>query len=1018
MKKFQIVDSEEGIESLSRRMTQVGAFAFDTETNTLKVAGPNRDLAVVGISISWGELDNYYIPLGHRRHEDLGRNIDMEFFVARMKPVFEREDVKIAMWNGKFDMHVMARLGIIVRTNDLFDGMVASFLIYEDAPHGLKDSALEYLGIKPEKFRDVVAGVPNEVKKEFGLKAANKATFDLTLIDESAPYALADAFNTWQLCLGLPELLEKEGMLKIFNSMYMPILRTVFQMEEFGVGVDVEYLDKMTAEINEDIEKLRFGMFRLAGAEFNPGSSQQLAELFFGYVKPDGKKKANANQHILSKSFGFPVIARTDGGSPSTGADVIWKLSKMAFKDSRKRQGAETAKLLLEHKRLDKLKGTFLEGLKGKLYGDGKMHPNFNIIGTVTGRFSCIAEGEEVALVGERKPIEQVEAGDIVYCYDDEKNLRIRPVLAVIDQGKRDCVEVRWVSRGSHDAGRLVCTPDHRLRLANGEWVRAGELRPGHVLAHLRVSANRKRPRLYGWGGICDEEQRVIKREWFGCADSCGMAIHHIDRDTANNRVYNLRLMTCQEHARMHGIERAAAGQIKTAHLVAYCPYAGARSGRDNPQYRAETADALVQMVHNAKGKICDVPMDFDTFKIKCVEMGVDYRKVAAEYRTFWRDVDDDTFIRAFYSCKGVPYAISRALNIGRWKVSARIEKLGLCYNHRVLSVVPVGPRRVYDLSVEEHHNFIASEVNVSNCSDPNLQQCPRSSGDEEDKYKIRALFRGSEYLALTRNGLERRRKRIISVDYSNLEMRCLAHWSKDENLLEMFAQGHDSHGSTAVNMFGLDCAPDEVKKKHPSLRQAAKTINFMLMYGGGANRLYESLLEDRDAPIDLGSREYTSLYGVRTGKEVAQAYIDRYFASYSGVAAFIRNQKKFAHRHGFVYTVLKRKKRLGAINGHDHEQAAYCERLAVNAAIQGTAADITINAQNRIGADPWFAAHGCNMLMQVHDELVFECPEKYEKEAIRRIRRYMEHPFGDSVELNLPLVADAGSGMNYWEAK
>jgi hypothetical protein len=84
----------------------------------------------------------------------------------------------------------------------------------------------EYLDIRPEKFKDMVASVPNDVKKEFGLKASNKATFDLTLIDESAPYALADAFNTWQLYKGFPELLEKEEMLKVFNSMYAPAIQT------------------------------------------------------------------------------------------------------------------------------------------------------------------------------------------------------------------------------------------------------------------------------------------------------------------------------------------------------------------------------------------------------------------------------------------------------------------------------------------------------------------------------------------------------------------------------------------------------------------------------------------------------------------------------------------------------------------------------------------------------------------------------------------------------------------------
>ena len=306
--------------------------------------------------------------------------------------------------------------------------------------------------------------------------------------------------------------------------------------------------------------------------------------------------------------------------------------------------------------------------------------------------------------------------------------------------------------------------------------------------------------------------------------------------------------------------------------------------------------------------------------------------------------------------------------------------------------------------------NIIGTDSGRLSCSSPNLQQLPKA--DEEDKYQIRSLFIGS----VDEN--TGKRKKIVALDFANLEMRVLAHFSEDKNLLEMFENGSDTHGSTAVNMFNLDCTPEEVKKKYPHLRQAAKVLNFLLMYGGGASRLYEQLKSDHGHPVDLGDKEYLEAYKVRNGLDVAQIYIDKYFETYSGVAKFIRNQKRFAHKYGFVYTLLKRKRRLPDINSSDFKAQAYCERLSVNSAVQGSAADLTMSAQNRVSSDPWFEDNGVYMLLQVHDELVFECPEELVEECIAKVQHYMSHPFGDNVSLNLPLRADADFGDSYQEAK
>jgi DNA polymerase-1 len=246
----------------------------------------------------------------------------------------------------------------------------------------------------------------------------------------------------------------------------------------------------------------------------------------------------------------------------------------------------------------------------------------------------------------------------------------------------------------------------------------------------------------------------------------------------------------------------------------------------------------------------------------------------------------------------------------------------------------------------------------------------------------------------------------LIALDFSNLEMRLLAHFSKDPLLLKTFHNDEDAHGGTAVNMFQLPCTAKEAKKLYPHLRQIAKTINFLLMYGGGATTLYDTLAEE-DA-VDENGDPIT--------KAKAQEYYDMYFEAYKGVKSFIGDQKRYAHKHELIYTLIARKRRLPGINGKDYKTVSYLERLSVNGCIQGSGADIMMMCQPVIEFCDELAKLGCTMRLQVHDELVFNCPDKNIDKAIAIIKNFMEHPLPK--ELNVPLRADADSGKSYAEAK
>lgn len=401
IKRYYVIDNLMKLEELSRRMMTISEFAFDTETGSLTnnratglaVRGENEDLLCVCITISWGDYDNYYIPLNHRRAEDKDRNLPESLVVKKLQPVFDRDDVTVIGAHLKFDLHVLNRIGFKFKeTMKQFDVLLAMWLVNENVTGGLKGLSQHYFKYPQEHFSEVVNSVPSDVKREFGLKGTQKATYDLVAIDDGKDYALDDSFQTWNLYLYALDMLEVEGMTDIFWKHSMPFSKCLYKMEKRGVTVDVERLDKMSAEIEEDLKSLLYDMTEILGEEFNPSSNVHLAEILFGYVK-EGK------EFQFSRTFDFPVQSKTNTGAPQTNALTLYKLSKMNYKNVRKREGVEFVNLLMEYKRLEKLKSAFIEGLREQIYEDGKVHPSFNQTGTDSGRISMSSPKQNWALV-------------------------------------------------------------------------------------------------------------------------------------------------------------------------------------------------------------------------------------------------------------------------------------------------------------------------------------------------------------------------------------------------------------------------------------------------------------------------------------------------------------------------------------------------------------------------------------------------------------------------------------------
>ncbi|PRY04789.1 DNA polymerase I [Paraburkholderia sp. BL25I1N1] len=283
-------------------------------------------------------------------------------------------------------------------------------------------------------------------------------------------------------------------------------------------------------------------------------------------------------------------------------------------------------------------------------------------------------------------------------------------------------------------------------------------------------------------------------------------------------------------------------------------------------------------------------------------------------------------------------------------------------------------PRMVNATTGRVHTNY-AQAVAVTGrlaSNDPNLQNIPVRTGEGR---RIREAF-------IAPPG-----HKLVSADYSQIELRIMAHISGDESLLRAFSQGEDIHRATAAEIFSV--TPLEVSNDQ---RRVAKVINFGLIYGMSSFGLAANLGITRDA---------------------AKLYIDRYFARYPGVARYMDETRVSAKAKGYVETVFGRRLWLPEINGGNGPRRQAAERAAINAPMQGTAADLI--KLSMIAVQNWLEASniGTRMIMQVHDELILEVPDA----ELSDVRKRLPELMCGVADLKVPLVAEVGAGLNWEEA-
>ncbi|MDP9409856.1 MAG: DNA polymerase, partial [Actinomycetota bacterium] len=749
--------------------------------------------------------------------------------LSPLKEVLEDGPVKAAH-NGKFDYQFLRALhGISL--SPVFDTMLAAQVL-----DGGNYSASYSLEAVAERYLDEPLD-----------KSEQRSDWTGELSDRQLEYAARDAAVLLPLRERLAQAIAAEE-LGLVSKIEFAAVSSLAEMELAGIKLDLARWKELEKTVRERRDRAALelevhfpepeGVLPLEGLgpRLNLNSPQQITDAF--------------------RSLGIDL--------PDT---KVWTLLKVDH---------PAAKALLHYRELQKKLGTYLETYPKFIHPKtGRIHANFLQCRVPTGRLACVARGTLVEVARDQSkdfagvPIERIKAGDLAYTYDENRRLTLRRVLWAGKTGRKEVLGVRWRSGSHKRQGVLEVTPDHEIRLSSGEYVRAENLRPGdRVLALGRDTSGWGYARIYatGYPGPMREHRFVFE----AINGYLPEHVHHVDENKLNNLPENLSGMTNSEHVGHHVNGRM--DEAERARLTEIARESWARNrdrrlrslkrGEESGRWLGLDRDWMEAVLWENAGKptaFRDVHgIDYATAQ-KYLEMhGIDWKTIAENFTRRGELID-----RAFYEetrKRMQEFGFDAGLKASgissrRWKkIKARFEAVDVVpNNHEILAIERTGKFvDVYDLEVEDTHNFIAGEICVHNCTNPNVQQIPH-----EDEF--RRCFVAEEGNTL------------VIADYSQIELRILAEVSEDPAFVRAFQKGEDLHRLTAATMYGVTM--EEVTKDQ---RSAAKRINFGLMYGRGA----------RSLSAQLG-----------TDEERGRQLIDEYFANYPKVQRFLQRTANRATR-------------------------------------------------------------------------------------------------------------------------
>jgi len=620
-----------------------------------------------------------------------------------------------------------------------------------------------------------------------------------------------------------------------------------------------------------------------------------------------------------------------------------------------------------------KLLSTYVPLLEKGVKG-GRICPYWNVL-VNTGRSSCVAKGTKIEVLRDVSkypdgiPIEDVREGDLVYTFDDAGALTLKKVLWAGKTGHEEVVRVCWRGQGNHHSGHVDLTPDHLVRLSDGEWKAAGKLVRGDSVCALHRGVSRGYARMWATGvGEIGRENAFV----FECiTGTVAEHVHHKNGNKLDNRIENLEGLTASYHTSLHSSNPSDEMREKRAEAMrarwrdnreqylATCP-----RGENHRCWLGLTEEWVYEELWKHQGKptkVCEEHgIDYATFQKHLEIHGIDFYGIARAFNARGEVVDDESWVRATRNTIE-QHCLSSAeirrlvgMSYYRWAGLQRKYGYDVPYNHKVTRVVRLKKTvDVYDLTVEDTANFMANEICVHNCGRPNMQNQPRKPG-------VRECF-------IAREGYV-----WLDVDYKTAELCSLAQvcidWFGYSDMGDAIRAGRDLHLDFAAKMARISY--DEAKqrldagdKMMKTLRQQAKAANFGYPGGMGAKTFVEN---DRKQPKPVGFTEDQA-------RDLKYAWMD----AYSEMDAYFKTNGKIVQEYGDYATYEQ------LYSGRLRGGVGYCD--GCNTMFQGLTADgakealwlVTVDCYTNEKSPLW----GSFPIIFVHDEIIVETPE----EALRK---------------------------------
>lgn len=918
--------------------------------------------------------------------------------------------IKWILHNGKFDLK-FARYHKIPYSGIYHDSLVASPLIDENLPHSL-NFCLERNNINYGAYDTKLW---KYVSKDKDKKSKKTYQFIPPLLIEK--YLGIDVDGARRLYFVQVEQLKKENISEHFYKLKMPSLRDIIKSEYKGVKFDRKLILKSSRVVQKTQDKLLEKLFTITNnREFNPNSDKQVVNYMIdaGYPFKRLNVKENANGYSVASA----------------------ELQKfLAFK-----KWSEFPQLILNTKKLAKIKGTYIDGKEGDggmiqyLDDKNRVHANYNIWTPVTSRYSCFAKGTPIEIVRDHSerpivPIEEVQVGDLAYCYDNNEKLTARRVKKVFNNGRKEIVRLHWASAGGR-TGYVDMTEDHKVRTYEGLYIPANELVRGERLLFLSRKSGSKYQHINYKGGS-ESEHRFICRELNGEYPS-DYHVHHKDHNHLNNLPDNLEAVHPFKHKSEHAREwsskeefkRRSSDQLKSQWEAD--PKFGRRYGENHPDYKGWSKYKLLKIILKSGCVMKNTGYDYYTIR-KYLELhNIDYKKLRDRFTHTGR------FITSAEIKDCLDGSIQNAkdkLEIGQNKWMRLKKEFTTDINHRFVCIERLGRyEEVYDLEIEEFHNYIAGEINVHNCNKPSLQVWPRP---------IKGLPNTRNFVIPTN-----KKWALFEADYSQLEQCVVAALSKDRVLIKKIQDGTDLHCFNATELGKiLGSVPKWVSYEHMMIANGKagdlKNVDEKIV-----QELLKEIESDKGKLINWkekrtqakgigfglnygkGAKSFAEEFGITEAE--AEDMIAAYFNIYKGMKAWRDSIIETALRKGEITLMSGRKRRFHA--GADWLNHKYSKdiwsaramreeisRQAMNYPVQGGAHEVFEPAVLRLNNRFRKEGSKARLMLLIHDGIVGECPRTETDSVKKWIKEEMVHTFHKGTELELTLNLDVDIYQREW---